>query len=548
VKRAVFSILVAAAACGPKTPATAPAPAPDPERPVTGQESTMPLAEQPTQTAGPQDLTFPHEDFRTKQPAAGAPRPLKLPPMKTFALANGLKVYLVEQHTLPLVSLDLNFDGGALLDPPGKEGMSSICMAMLTEGTQQLDKLQYAAALADVASSISTYTDDDSAGLTMSSLAKHLTPTFDLFAATLTSPGFRASDFERLVKRRIESVKQAKGNPVGVAGRAAGPVQFGPSHPFGAVVTEASLAAITLDDCRAFAARLLPGKARLFVVGDLTEAQVRAQFGSAALASWRGAAPATPALPAPKPLAGRIFFVHFPKAAQSQVWALHFGPKRTAPEYLANTLMAAVFGGSFSGRINMNLREDKGYSYGARGGFGYSKQYGTFSVTASVRTDATYQTMLEIDHELRDLAAGKRPVTADELEREKQGMILGLPGAFATAQAALGRYRQLVYYGLPLDYYDSVVAKVGQVSEVQVKSAAARELKPQAAVYLVVGDGDAPVVIRDGARDVPLMKDGVAVTLRAALVELAARGDVGGGGLVELDADGRPVATTKPKP
>lgn len=496
------------------------------------------------QPAAPQELAFPDEAFRVEQPKAGAPRPFRLPKVKPFTLASGIKVYLVEQHALPIVSMDLNFDGGSLVDPKGKEGLASICMGMLTEGTAKLDKIQYAEALADVASNINAYAADDSIGMSLSSLTKHLDTTFALFAETLQSPGFRASDFDRMVKRRIEGVKQSKGNPASVAGRINGPVLYGLDHPTGTVTTEQSLAAITLDDCKQYTATWLkPGSARLFVVGDLTEAQVRSYFDKGALAAWKGKAPKPPALPKPATMQGRIFFANVPGAAQSQVLYMQFGPKRTAPDFFANTMMAAVFGGSFSSRINMNLREDKGYSYGARGGFGYSKQYGTFTANASVRTDSTYQTLLEMVREIEQLRSGKAPITKDELVREKQGAILGLPGRFATAQAALGQYRGLVYFGLPLDYYNSYVAKVGQVSEAQVKTAAAKHLKPANGVYIIVGDGDAKMIVRDPAtnKDVPLTKDGRQLTLREALSDLAQRGDVGAGGLVELDADGKPV-------
>jgi zinc protease len=345
-----------------------------------------------------------------------------------------------------------------------------------------------------------------------------------------------------MIKRRIESVKQSKGNPASVAGRVTGPVLYGLTHPFGTVTTEESLKAISLDDCKQYADKWLkPSGAKLFVVGDLTEAQIRTYFDGPALASWKGAVPKSPALPTPKSPAGRIFFVNVPGAAQSQVAMLHFGPKRTAADYFANSMMASVFGGGFSSRINMNLREDKGYSYGARGGFGYSKTYGTFQASASVRTDSTYQTLLEIDREVKDLWKGTRLVTAEELDREKQGAILGLPGRFQTAQAALGQYRGLVYFGLPLDYYNKYVASVGKVTEAQVKASAAKQLKPGQAIYLIVGDGDAKVVVRDGKKDVPYMKDGKQLTLREALADLATRGDVGQGGLVELDTDGKPL-------
>ena len=501
-----------------------------------------PIAIKPVQTAAPQELTFPEEDFRATQPKAGPPRPFKLPKVKPFTLASGIKVFLVEQHTLPLVSMDLNFEGGSMVDPPGKEGLAGVCMSMLSEGTDTLDKLQFAEALADVASSVNSYAADDSIGVTLGSLTRHFDTTFALFADTLRKPGFRASDFERMIKRRIESVKQSKGNPGSIAGRVGGAVLYGRAHPFGTVITEASLNAITLDDCKAYAATWLkPQNARLFVVGDLTEAQIRTSFAGAQLVGWKGAGPKAPALPEPKGPDGRVFFVHVPGAAQSQVSLMHFGPPRTAEDYFANSMMAAVFGGGFSSRINMNLREEKGYSYGARGGFGYTKTYGSFTASASVRTDATYQTVLEIDHDIAELAKGTKVVTKDELEREKQGAILGLPGRFQTAQAALGQYRGLVYFGLPLDYYNAYVASVGKVSEAQVQAAAAKHLKPGQGVYLVVGDGNAKMISRVNGKDVPYMKDGKQLTLREALADLAARGDVGRGGFVELDPDAKPI-------
>ncbi|MDB4959436.1 MAG: putative Zn-dependent peptidase [Myxococcales bacterium] len=548
--------LLAAIACGGKTPATVPAP---PPQPVADLAPTKPLPPEtkpmpppvPTQTATAQDLAFPDEEFRAHQPAAAAPRAFKLPAVKPFTLKNGIKVYLVEQHTLPIVSMDLNFDGGSIVDPKGKEGLASICMAMLTEGTEKLDKIGYSEALADVASSISAYAGDDSQGIGLSSLTKHLDATFALFADTVRTPGLRDSDFDRMVKRRIESVKQSRGTPSSIPGRVLNAILYGHDHPLGAITTEESLKAITLADCKQHIATWLhPKNARLFVVGDLNEAQVRKTFESSPLAAWTGAVPDEPRMPAPKTLAGRIFFVNVPKAAQSTVMVLQFGPKRTAPEYFANSMMSAVFGGSFTSRLNMNLREDKGYSYGSRGGFGYSKAYGTLSVNAPVQADSTYQTILEIDRELKDLWSGQRPVTKEELEREKTNAILALPGRFGTAGAALGQYRSLVYYGLRLDYFNTYVDKVSKVTDVQVKQSAAKNLRPGQAVYLVVGDGDAKMIVhnasaaKDAAADVrrlPYQKDGKQLTLREALTDLAKRGDVGAGGLVELDVDGKQI-------
>lgn len=503
------------------------------------------------QTAQPQTLAFPEEDFRKAQPASTAQRPFKLPAVKPFTLKNGIKVYLVEHHTLPIVSLDLNFDGGNVTDPKGKEGLASMCMSMLTEGTEKLDKIMFSEALADVASNINAYATDDSMGVQMSSLTKHLAPTFALFADTLRTPGMRQSDFDRMKKRRIESVRQSRSSPTSIPGRVSGAVLYGLDHPLGSVVTEPSTESITLDDCKKLVATWLkPKNARLFVVGDLTEEQVRKTFDDSPLAAWTGAGPKAPTLPAPRTMKGRIFFVHVPNAPQSQVMLLAQGPKRTAPDYFANTMMSAVFGGSFTSRLNMNLREDKGYSYGARGGFSYTKAFGTLSVSAPVQADSSYQSLLEVDRELKNLAKWTSPVTKEELEREKTNAILALPGRFATAQAALGQYRGLVYYGLPLDYFNTYVDKVGKVTEAQLKASSTKHLKPGQVVYLVVGNGDEKMIVDNpnapkGAlpkeRKLPYEKGGKQLTLREALQDLATRGDVGAGGLVELDVDGRLV-------
>ncbi|HEY5924915.1 MAG TPA: pitrilysin family protein [Kofleriaceae bacterium] len=544
------------AACRTAPVAPQPGPMPPPQ-PAVVQPQPQPT-EQPmpvvTQTASPQELSFPDEEFRRKQPSATAPRPFKLPAVQPFTLKNGIKVYLVEQHTLPIVSMDLNFDGGGVTDPKGKDGLSSVCMSMLTEGTQKLDKIAYSEALADVASNINAYSTDDSQGVQLASLTKHVDTTFALFAETLLSPGMRDADFDRLKKRRIESVRQSRSNPASIPFRVGGPVLYGADHPLGAVMTEPGLESITLDDCKKqIATWLKPKNARLFVVGDMTEAQVRSTFDKSPLAAWAGAAPKLPAIAAPKTMKGRIFFVHVPNAAQASVSLVWMGPKRTAPDYFANTMLGGVLGGSFTSRINMNLREDKGYAYGARGGFSYPlKTLGSMNVTASVQADSAYQTLLEIDREVKELSTGKVPVKADELDREKVNAELALPSRFSTAQSALGQYRGLVYYGLPLDYYNSYVEKVRKVTEKEIKASAAKHLKTNTAVYVVVGNGDEKMIVDKGPkgappkeRKAPYEKDGKQLTLREALVELAKKGDVGAGGLVELDVDGRPIAAGK---
>jgi predicted Zn-dependent peptidase len=498
----------------------------------------------PALQGGAGDAVFPNEPFRADQPAASAPRDFQLPGIKHFQIGTRDKVdvYLVEKTDLPTVSMELSFEGGAMTDPVSKVGLASVCMDMLTEGTAKLDKIAYNEALADLASSVSSYADDENQGVGMRSLTRSFDATFALFAETLLQPGFRKADFNRMIKRRLESLKQSRGSASSVAGRLRGLVLYGAKHPFGRVTTETSYKALKVGDCKAYHKRWLrPRGARLFVVGDMTEEKIRRALGPV-LARWRGAPPKLAAPPRPRPVADvRVFFVDVPGSAQSVVSVMHMGPRRKASDYHPTQLAGQVLGGGFSSRINMNLREDKGYSYGARAGFNYSRSFGTFSASSSVRADTTYQTVLEMLREVRELQGGQRPPTPDELEREKEGTILAMPARFATAESTLGQYRTLLYFGLPLDYWNGYVESVAAVTPEQAAGAASTHLQPDKAVIMVVGDGKALQIARaDGGKsDEPLTGEGGEQSdLRSALGRL--REVLGDKGLTiaYLDPDG----------
>ena len=530
----------AATKAGPTGPESDPASAATTVAAATAKAATRPLVEAEPPIP---ELQFPQgEAFRKEQPKAGAPRALQLPRIAQFKLRNGLQVYLVEQHALPTISVDLNFDGGSIADPKGKEGLASVCMAMLTEGTEKLDKLAFKGALADTASRISSYSRGDNLGVRMRTLSKHLTSTHALLVDTLRTPGLRESDLKRMLDRRVAALEQAKGTAGRVASRINGRVLYGPNHPRGRVVTEASYRSITVDDCRAFHKKhIKPRGGRLFVVGDLTADQIRAHFDTG-LPGWQGKGARLPRQPTPRTQKGRIFFVDIPKAAQSAVYVMHFGPKRKARDYMATRVMSSVLGGHFTGRINMNLREDKGYSYGAGGGMQYNRDHGIFYLASSVRSDSTYQTVKEMMGEMSGLQDGSRPATDEDLAREKDGAILKLPGDFATSRQALSRFRGLVYHRLPMNYYDSFVDRIAKVTPAQVAAAAKKHLRPENAIVIVVGDRNAPLIHRVAGKDEPLLRDGAQMTLLEGLQDLLQSGILGKGKLVELDVDGNPVA------
>jgi zinc protease len=518
----VATLALALAACGgsgksaaPTTPGpTEPAPAPAAPAPAT----PAPTASAPAPEAPLPDLAFPADEFRQKQPTATALREPQLPKAQQFKLKNGVQVYLVEEHKLPTITLSLAFEGGSLDDPPGKEGLARVCAATLGDSTEKLDTVAFAEAQADMASSVNVGAGDDQQNVDLRTLTRNLDATADLWADVLLRPGLRQSDFDRNVQRARASLRQQKGSPNGVLGLLSGSILYGEAHPRGRFVSEASLGAITLDDCKAYAKDWFkPTGARLWVAGDITKAQVIA-LADRVLKDWKGKGKTAIKPTKPVTRKGRVFFVDVPGAAQSAIWMGEFGPGRKAPEYFASTIAASILGGGFSGRINMNLREKNGYAYGAYGGFGYNRDYGTFTASASVRSDVTDKALVELYGEISRILTGD--ITDEELKREKNGLVFSLPARFETSGGTLATFRGLAYFGLPLDYYGKFVKNVSAVDKKAAVAAAKKNLKPKDLVIFVVGD--ASVVL-------------------PGLQKLHADKAFGEGDLVILDVDGKVV-------
>jgi zinc protease len=513
-KRLAWALLLAALACktpppeGPTPPTNKPATAP-----VTTPEKKP--STEPPKAADPGPV-FPKDAFRKTPPTPAKVHDFKAPSIAQFKLKNGIEVYLVERHQLPIVSMQLLFEGGAVSDPPKKAGLAGLCMGLVGDGTQKLDRVAYEEVQADLASGVGAFAGDTQQGVTMNTLSRNLDATLDLWADTILHPGLRKEDFELDQKQTLTSIEEAKSAPDSIAFRVFGSIAYGEAHPYGLIETEATVKAITLDDCKKYVAKTLkPEGARLYVLGDITQAQIEEKVVKR-LEGWKGKAPAPVKVAAPKPRKGRIFFVDVPEAAQSMVLIMEHGPKRQAADYFPTSIMSGILGGSFASRINMNIREKNGYAYGAYGGFFYRREGGVFFTSASVRTDATKPAILEMIKELQGMREGD--VTDEELSREKEGAILGLPAQWETGGSTLGTFRDLIYYGLPLNYYDSFVDNIQKVTKADVRKAATDHVQLDKMQYVVVGD--AKTVL-------PELK---------ALLESKA---LGAGELVVLDADGK---------
>jgi zinc protease len=516
MRKIAFSLLlVAAVSCKPKTPKTPDVkiangkpnneiPKPDPPK--------DPVVEKPKTE---NEMFFPEDEYRKTQPAAQSPRDFKAPTIEQFKLANGLEVYLIERHQLPIVSAQLTFEGGAQNDPAKKYGLADLCMSTMGEGTTSLDKIAFEEALADLASSVNTFAAGDQQSISFNTLSKNVDATLDIWADVLLKPGMRQADFTRLQNQKIIGIAKQKKDPQSIAGRLSDSIVYGTEHPNGRVETEAAYKAISLKDCQTYIKDYLkPTGAKLYVLGDINKAQVEEKFGKK-LEAFKGKPKAAAKIPAPKPRDGRIFFVHVPKAEQSTVYFMSFGPKRQDPDFFANTMMASILGGGFSSRINMNIREKNGFAYGAFGGFSYDRDNGVFFSGGSIRTDATKQAILEIINEINGMRDAE--VTDEELGREKDGSILSLPTRWSTGFRILGTIQSLVYFKLPLNYYDLYVAGVQKVSKADVLASAKKNLDVSKMQLLVVGDKE---------------------KVLPGLQELLTEKKLGEGKLIVLDADG----------
>lgn len=489
-------------------------------------ETEAPMdAEAPASDENLRATVWPDESFRYQSPEPGPVPQVEAPKPHVFELDSGVTVYLVARDNIPTVSLSLVFPTGSVIDPVGKRGVAGTCMDLIEQGTEALDKPAFEARKADLASGVGAFANAETSGVSMSCLHRTFADTADLMLDMLERPGLRQRDLDRVRSRRQANLTQNKAAPGSLGRRLWRSVVWGPEHPYGRLTSAAQYDTMTVDDCRGWLQRLGPQGASMFVAGATTEAEIRELFDKR-LAAWgsdaRGKVRPSVTLDAPAatPREGTLFFVDVPGAAQSQIYVGHPGPKRQDDGYEATAIMSHILGGSFSSRINMNIREDKGYAYGARARFSYRRTGGTFAATSSVRSDATAASIGEMVKEIRTLRSGG--VTEEEMEREREGMLLRLPAQFSTARRVRNTVSNLVFFGLPLDYYDGYQKRIEALQPSDLQRAAQTHLRDGGWVVLVVGDGAA---------------------VREPLRALVDDGTLGGKSFVELDGDGNVIQT-----
>ena len=433
----------------------------------------------PTPTAAAVDLS--------KPPALGAPKNLSLPAVVSRQLSNGLTLMVVEQHELPLADFVLVVRSGGETDEPGKLGTATLATSLLKEGTTTRTSLQIADQEAFLGVSVFAGSGWDATTVQLHTPTSQLDSALALFADVALRPAFPTTELERLRKTRLTSLLQVKDRAPEIANRAYAAILYG-SAAYGRPLTgdEPSTNAIQQSDVRRFYETYFrPNNATLLVVGDVRpddiERRVRTLFGN-----WeRRDVPATSYGQPAATKGTTIYVVDKPGAAQSSFRIGSVGVARTTEDYFPVTVMNTILGGSFTSRLNTNLRETKGYTYGANSGFAMRRAPGPFTASAEVVAAKTDSALIEFMKELRTI---RDTVPSQELEKAKRYLQLQLPGRFETTGGIAGQLSQLVTYDVPLSFYNSYTQNIAAVTQADVQRVARKYIDPDQLAIVIVGD------------------------------------------------------------
>jgi predicted Zn-dependent peptidase len=427
---------------------------------------------------------------RSKPPAPGAASALTLPPIQKHTLANGLPVWIVNMPKVPVAQVNLIVRAGAAVDPAGKYGLASFTAAMLDEGAGSRNALELADAIEFLGINISTGSSWDASTVGLFTPVSKLDDALPLLADVALHPTFSETEVERLRKERLTTLLQQKDNASALATQGFGRLVYGPRHRYGtgAMGNSVSNGEMTASEIRSFHAQYFqPQNAHLLVVGDVQAATLLPKLEKT-FGGWKnaGTAAAKPTLPAATQHAAKqIYLIDRPGAAQSQIRIGWIGVPRSTPDYYVLEVMNTVLGGSFTSRLNQNLRERNGYSYGAGSVFDMRSTPGPFYASSGVQTDKTAESLREFFNEL---AAIQQPIPAAELERAKNYLALGFPAGFETTGSVAAQIGELIIYGLNESAFSEYVGKIQAITVADAARAAKQYVQPDKFAVIVVGD------------------------------------------------------------
>jgi len=425
---------------------------------------------------------------RSKPPELGPPPRVSLPPIVTRQLANGLKLMIVEQHELPLADFVLLVGSGGTADPTGKTGVANLTAQMLREGTTTRKSLDIADQTSFLGISLFPQASWESTTLSLHTPTAQLDSALALFADVALHPSFPANEFERIKKNRLTELLQLRDQGPAIANLAFPAIVYGTSHPYGAplIGTEASVTGLSTADLQAYyQSNFKPNNSTLIIVGDVNPTQIEQKINSL-FGSWqRGDVAQLNYGEPPKSSATTIYLIDKPGAAQSSFRIGAVGVPRSTQDYFALTVMNTILGGSFTSRLNQNLREARGYTYGAGSRFDMRRAAGPFTASAEIVSAKSDSALIEFMKELNNI---RQTVPADELSRAKRYLQLQLPENFETTQQIAAALVPVALYGLPLDYYNNYVQNIEAITQADVARVAQQYINPSSLAIVIVGD------------------------------------------------------------
>ena len=426
---------------------------------------------------------------RTKRPE-GKPAPkITLPEIQKATLKNGLKVWLVERHGLPTVAFNLVIQAGSDHDPATQPGIASMTADMLDEGTKTRTSLQISDEIESIGASFNMSANWDGSFVTLSSLTKYLDKALAVFTDVLTNPTFPEKEFKRIQKQRLTNLLQQRDQPVAIANISFAHILYGSDHPYGNNImgTEPSLKAMTVNDLMKFYQTYYrPNNATLIVVGDVKLSDITSKL-KGALSDWKSGDIPAFSVPEPKPVDKmRVYLIDKPGAPQSEIRIGYPALARSTPDFFPVSIMNRLLGGQFTSRINLNLRERHGYTYGARSAFSFQKGVGPFTASAGVVTEKTDSSVHEFLVEINRMH--DKGMNTEELAYVKKGLIGSFALTFETSAQIAGALQNIVLYGLPENYYRNYLQNIEAVTLDDVNRVALKYLDASTMAIVVVGD------------------------------------------------------------
>jgi len=437
------------------------------------------------------------DEARVAQQAAKLPKPgpnpkLALPPIQKSKLSNGLEVWTVEHRELPIVAFNLVLKSGAVTEPAEKTGVANMTASLLDDGTKTRSAVDIANQLQSIGANLNANSGWDSTSVSMQTLSSHLDQALAIYSDVIVNPAFPKNELESLRGRSLVGLRQRRANPNSISDAVYNRVLYG-EHPYGRDLSgsEKSLREIDRDDVvRYYQSTFQPNNGVLIVVGSFDRAALMQKLETA-FAGWKGGTRANFQLPPTRSLERTgIYIVDRPNSAQSVVSIGHIGVDRSSPDYFPLLVMNTVLGGGFTSRINMNLREEKGYTYGARSGWSFRRGAGPFSAGGDIQTAVTKEAVTEFMREISDIRSG-RPITQKELDYNKQSLIRRFPSGFETVGQISNQLANLVVYDLPDSYYNDYISRINAVTLDDVNRVANKYLDPSKMAIVIVGDRNA---------------------------------------------------------